>query len=101
MDVEPWPDTEVIDETPEIEENCRSSIAATEDDMTSGLAPGRLADTLIVGKSTLGKAAIGSLKYEKTPKILSAKTIKVVMTGRRMQSSEIDINPDHSALLRF
>ena len=33
--------------------------AATDDAMLSGLAPGRLADTLMVGKSTRGSAATG------------------------------------------
>ena len=40
--------------------NCCSSGVATDEAMVSGLAPGRLAVTLIVGKSTLGSAATGS-----------------------------------------
>ncbi len=51
--------TEVIWLMPGISENCRSSGVATFDAMVSGLAPGRLAWTWTVGKSTLGKAATG------------------------------------------
>ena len=40
--------------------NCCSSGVATDEAMVSGLAPGRLAVTLIVGKSTFGSAATGS-----------------------------------------
>ena len=40
--------------------NCCSSGVATDDAMVSGLAPGRVADTVMVGKSTLGSAATGS-----------------------------------------
>jgi hypothetical protein len=40
--------------------NCCSSGVATEDAMVSGLAPGSVADTVIVGKSTLGSAETGS-----------------------------------------
>jgi hypothetical protein len=41
-------------------ENCRSSGVATADAMVSGLAPGRLAATWMVGKSTLGRSLTGS-----------------------------------------
>ncbi len=37
-----------------------SSGVATEDAMVSGLAPGKAAVTVMVGKSTLGSAATGS-----------------------------------------
>ena len=40
--------------------NCCSSGVATEVAMVSGLAPGRDAETVIVGKSTSGRAATGS-----------------------------------------
>jgi hypothetical protein len=35
--------------------------------MVSGLAPGRLAETWMVGKSTCGSGATGSLGYTTTP----------------------------------
>ena len=40
--------------------NCRSSGVATADAIVSGLAPGRLADTEMVGKSTCGSGDTGS-----------------------------------------
>ena len=51
---------EVIESTPAMVENCFSSGVATAEAMVSGLAPGRVADTWMVGKSTLGSAATGS-----------------------------------------
>src|SRR6266568_8393208 len=55
MVVPPRLDEEVIWSTPAMVENCFSSGVATADAMVSGLAPGRLAFTWIVGKSTLGR----------------------------------------------
>ncbi len=57
-----WPsdDDEVIDEMPAMVENCRSIGAATEAAMVSGLAPGSVAVTSMVGKSTRGSAATDS-----------------------------------------
>src|SRR5438067_9920639 len=49
--------TDVIESTPEMALNCRSRGVATEDAMVAGEAPGRLALTLSVGKSTLGRSA--------------------------------------------
>jgi hypothetical protein len=60
IDVLPDVDCDVIESTPAIVENCFSSGVATADAIVSGLAPGRLADTWIVGKSTLGNAFTGS-----------------------------------------
>ena len=51
---------EVIELTPAMVENCRSSGVATAEAMVSGLAPGRLAVTRIVGNSTLGRSLTGS-----------------------------------------
>ena len=62
MLVEPSELTEVIWVMPGISENCRSSGVATLEAMVSGLAPGRLALTWMVGKSTFGSAATGRLK---------------------------------------
>ena len=53
---------ETIESSPEMVENSFSSGTATEDAMVSGLAPGKLADTLIVGKSTFGRSLTGNLR---------------------------------------
>ena len=47
---------EVIESRPAMVVNCFSSGVATEEAIVSGLAPGRPAETWIVGKSTLGKS---------------------------------------------
>ena len=46
--------------TPGISDSCRSSGVATLDAMVSGLAPGRPAETWMVGKSTCGRAETGN-----------------------------------------
>src|SRR5215467_5859926 len=51
---------DVIESMPAMVENCRSSGVATAEAMVSGLAPGRLALTWTVGKSTLGRSLTGS-----------------------------------------
>ena len=56
--------------------------------MVSALAPGRVAVTAMVGKSTLGSAETGSRRKPNTPNAMIDAVISVVMTGRRMQSSE-------------
>ena len=53
---------ELIEVMPEIDENAFSSGVATADAIVSGLAPGRLALTEIVGKSTAGRSLTGSEK---------------------------------------
>ena len=58
--VDPWLLVEVIDVTPAMVANWRSSGVATEAAIVSGLAPGRSAETWMVGKSTRGSAATGS-----------------------------------------
>ena len=51
--------------TPAIRPNCLSSGVATDDAMTSGLAPGKVAATEMVGKSICGRRATGkSLKRD-------------------------------------
>src|SRR5215813_489179 len=49
IDVEPCEFVELIESMPAIPENCRSSGVATDEAIVSGLAPGRLALTLMVG----------------------------------------------------
>src|SRR5581483_12168241 len=56
---EPTELREVISVTPAMWVNCFSRGVATEAAITSGLAPGRLALTMMVGKSTSGSAATG------------------------------------------
>src|SRR5215831_5270087 len=58
---------DVIWVTPEICANWRSSGVETEDAIVSGLAPGSVAETTMVGKSTWGSGAIGSAGYEIRP----------------------------------
>ena len=62
MLVKPWLECEVIESMPAMVENWFSSGAATPDAMVSGSAPGRLALTWMVGKSTLGRSLTGRLK---------------------------------------
>ena len=69
--------------------NCRSSGVATADAIVSGLAPGRLALTLIVGNSTCGSGATGSSENASTPASASADVSSVVATGRRMKGAEM------------
>ena len=52
--------SEVIDVMPAMVANCRSSGAATETAMVSGLAPGYCTVTVMVGTSMRGMAAMGS-----------------------------------------
>ena len=62
IEVEPSALDEVISFTPAMWPNCRSSGAATDDAMISGLAPGSEAPTLMVGKSTCGRGATGNCR---------------------------------------
>ena len=57
---EPTELLDVISVTPAMRVNCFSSGVATAAAITSGLAPGRPALTMMVGKSTSGNAATGS-----------------------------------------
>ena len=59
--------------------------------MISGLAPGRLALTVIVGKSTVGRAATGSRLYPMVPPTSSAAINSAVAIGRRINGSEMFI----------
>ena len=60
MRVTPWLLVEVIESTPAMVENWFSSGLATAEAMVSGSAPGRVAVTAMVGKSTLGSSLTGS-----------------------------------------
>src|ERR1700683_2461410 len=59
MLVEPWLLVDVIELTPAMVENWLSRGVATADAMVAGSAPGRLAETWIVGKSTFGNSLTG------------------------------------------
>ena len=54
--------TDVIESRPAMAVNCRSSGVATADAMVDGSAPGRLAETEMVGKSTFGRSETGSAR---------------------------------------
>ena len=69
--------------------NCRSNGAATALAMISGLAPGSVAETLIVGKSTCGKGAVGSCRNATIPASATAAVSNTVAIGRRMNGAEI------------
>jgi hypothetical protein len=56
--------------------------------MVSGLAPGRLAVTRRVGKSTLGRSLTGSALYATSPNSAMAAISRLVAMGRRMKVSE-------------
>ena len=73
---------------PAMVDNWRSMIPATDAAMVSALAPGRVAVTAIVGKSTFGSAETGNSRKPNTPNAMIDAVTSVVMTGRRMQSSE-------------
>ena len=79
---------EVISVMPAMWPSCRSSGVATEAAMICALAPGRLALTLMVGKSTCGSGATGSTINPIAPAIATAMVSSVVPTGRRMNAQE-------------
>src|ERR1700722_20542483 len=75
---------DVISVMPAIWLNCRSSGVAAEAAMICALAPGRLADTLMVGKSTCGSGDTGSTVNAMAPAIATAIVNSVVAIGRRI-----------------
>src|SRR6266436_3354451 len=88
MTLVPCDELDDIDEMPAMVDSWRSMMPATEAAMVSALAPGRVAVTAMVGKSTLGSAETGSRRNPNTPNAMIDAVSKVVMTGRRIQSSE-------------
>src|SRR6185436_19758827 len=89
IDVDPWELVALIVSIPAMAVNCLISGVATALAMVSGDAPGKEAETLMTGNSTLGSAATGRNAYANTPLATSATDISVVATGWRMQNSEI------------
>src|SRR5215831_15067970 len=68
--------------------SCRSRGAATEEAMISGLAPGNVAMTLIVGKSICGRGDTGRKLKATAPASATAAVNSVVATGRWMNGAE-------------
>ena len=91
--VEPSDELDVISLTPAMLPSARSSGVATVAAIVSGLAPGRLALTEMVGKSTCGSGAIGSSWKPSTPASAMPKVISVVATGRAMNGAEMFMPP--------
>ena len=60
--VTPWELVDVIESIEAMVDSCFSSGVATEAAIVSALAPGRLAETVIVGKSTVGRSETGSCR---------------------------------------
>ena len=83
----PWMLEEFIESSPAMVVNCFSSGVATAEAIVSGEAPGRAAETWIVGKSTFGRSDTGSNRYPMIPKRRIPSMTSVVMTGRRMKIS--------------
>src|SRR5271167_2286662 len=86
---EPTELEEVISVTPAMRVNCFSSGVAIEAAITSGLPPGRLALTLIVGKSIWGSGDTGNWVYASAPPIVMAIVSSVVAMGLSMKGDEM------------
>src|SRR5208282_831788 len=80
--------TDVIWLMPAMRPNCRSSGVATAEAIVSGLAPGRLEPTEIVGKSTCGSGATGRKRKATAPERKIAMVMRAVATGRRIKGAE-------------
>src|SRR3981081_2742561 len=88
MTLLPGDELDDIEEMPAMVESCRSIMPATDAAMVSALAPGRVAATAMVGKTTRGSAETGSSRKPNTPNAIIDAVISVVITGRRMHSSD-------------
>jgi len=86
--VEPWLDELLMVVMPAIAPKERSNGVATVDAITSGLAPGRLADTTITGKSICGSGDTGSRLKLTPPSNMIARLSSMVATGRRMKGPD-------------
>src|SRR5262249_24076164 len=73
---------------PAMRPNWRSSGVATAEAIVSGLAPGRLAETWIVGNSTCGSGETGREKEATPPASATAIVSRVVPMGRSMNGDE-------------
>src|SRR3954468_10375628 len=88
MTLVPCDELDDIEEMPAMVDSWRSMMPATDAAMVSALAPGKVAETAMVGKPTRGSAETGNRRKPNTPKAIIDAVISVVITGRRMQSSE-------------
>ena len=88
MALVPCDELDDIEEMPAMVDSWRSMMPATEAAMVSALAPGKVAVTLMVGKSTRGSADTGSRRKPNTPNAMIDAVISVVITGLRIHSSE-------------
>src|SRR5690606_2169364 len=79
--------------TPAMLPSERSSGVATLEAMISGLAPGRLACTVITGKSMFGNGETGSRPKLTPPSSRIAKLSSMVATGRAMKGADRFIAP--------
>ncbi len=91
MRVEPTELIEVISLTSAMVPRCRSNGLATLVATVSGLAPGRLACTEMVGKSTCGKGATGSRTNANMPASAMPIASSVVATGRLIKRRDMFI----------
>src|ERR1700735_787169 len=89
MLVDPNALVEVICDSPEICANCVSSGVATEEAMVSGLAPGKDAETEMVGKSTCGSGATGNSGKTTRPTRKIPPISSEVAIGLRTNGSEM------------
>src|SRR6266498_4175486 len=78
-----------MESRPAMVEKFFSSGVATPDAIVSALAPGKLALTVMVGKSTVGRSLTGRDLYPMMPKMRIPSMTRVVVTGRRMKSAEM------------
>src|SRR5260370_21102209 len=83
MFVLPRFDDDVIWSTPAMVENCFSSGVATADAMVSGLAPGRLALTVMVGKSPFGRLLTGTNRSASHPQTRTPTITHALLTSHR------------------
>src|ERR1700728_3377093 len=91
MRAEPSELDDVISVTSTIWLRWRSSGLATVVATSTGLAPGKVACTEMVGISTSGSGETGSLKNAIVPATTSPSDNSVVATGRRIKGVERDI----------
>lgn len=84
---------DVISVTPAIRPNRRSSGIATAVAIVLGLAPGRFAETLMVGMSTRGSGATGRFRNATAPAMRSAAARSQVPIGRLMNGAEMFTAP--------
>ena len=87
-----WLD-DVISVTPEIVPSRRSSGVATLVAIVSGLAPGKVALTEIVGKSTCGNGDTGSTKKPAIPASATPIVSRTVPIGRLTKGCERFMRP--------